>query len=586
MKRFLSLLLILTLCMQMMVVSTAAADTTSADTTSADTSDIKTLSFQPFDSVSNSDGTVIYMTSRSEKRVYSINTYNFTVSFITFDLMPEALCYKDGKLYVALCTRDHYSCWWKEDQSGAFAIIDCSTFTKTAQYNINIDPYDIAVSNENNIYITCGSGQFGYIGGYTQQGVLINTSSICQLSTLVYNSTLDRLYTIDDMVMPLDMTAYTLDSTGKITSSYVWKYHNDFDTSNLFDISPDGKYIFNNIGYIATCAAAQSEDMIKRDEPFVPFNGISFDLANDAFYLAGIDNRVHQYQYSNLTPTKDYAVSSGIPQSVYKTLDGIVIITKDNNSVYRIEKATTTVSSATDNDYGAAFKNEFSAFVYDPGHNKTYLLNKGTKKLFVFNDSTGTIEKAVSLDYRPDGINISSDGTKILIVNDNRVYLVTELDINTLQKTREIIYSIPENLNETCHRHIIEGQGKIFIIDGDIEIHAYVFDQNTLAYLGNFGLPTGISDIKIDDSGKYMYISTQQSWLINMDDSNYSLIYKYDITKDAAVLTDCFNPSNYTVSCGPVDSPIILCKDSLYFKKLKFSASDLKTNNILFPETI
>ena len=584
MKKSLIVLLALLICIAIIPVSAPAGAA----------ANWITLPFNPADAASNEDGSVVYMSDRAGKKVYSVNTSTFEQKSLSFELMPESMFYKEGRLYVSLCKQAHSNTWWTEDQSGAFAVIDCATFTVSAQHNINIDPYDIVVSNDDNIYIASGSGQWTSILGYSREGDLIARGQIRQQSTIQYNSQYNKIYSITSDSSPRNMSAYVLnengsfyDTGGNMGTSYNWPYHGAFQSSTDFRISPDGRYIFNFYGYLADCTADRTGDMVKGRELNGGFNDVAFDLLNNTFYIAGTNRMIHSFTYNSFSPLSTFLVETGIPARVFLTENSIIALTKSANNVYCIERISksSAVAPNTDNDYGIAFKSEVSAAVYSPLTHKTYMIDKGSRELMVFDHTTEAIESIVALSARPDGINLSADGSHIWIVNDNSSYLATEYDIYTLEQSRVIEYTVPVNCDAVvCHRHIVNGAGKLFISDGQWEPQIYVFDEHTLEPISNYGVLPGIGGMYIDQAQRYLYTWYQYGWSAGYAGSR---IYKYDITGARALQVDQFEPASYTtLSRDPMDSPFLMAGDKLILKGKMFNTANLSSYSNMFPETV
>ena len=585
MKRILSILLATSICLTLFVAPTAAF--------AAGNSVV--LAFSPADAVSNGDGSIIYLSDSTGRKVYSLNTLTFEQKSISFGLIPESMCYKEGKLYVSLCKQAHNSYWWTEEQSGAFAIIDCATFTVSAMFNINIDPYDIVVSKDDIVYIASGSGQWTDICGYNQAGGLVAKGQIRHMSTIKYNEALNRIYTITSDVSPRNMSAFNIladysfnDRGGNMGTSYGWPYHGAFSSSNQFEISPDGKYIFNSIGYIMDCAEDKAEDMIKARDLNKSYNDVAFDLSSDLFYLAVTNNMIHSFGYHTYLPEKSFLTSTGSPQRIFLTYNDIIALTKAANNVFCIERISKSsgVTPNMDNDYGVVFKSEVTSAVYSPVTHKTYIIDKGAKELRVLDHTTETTQKALDLPIRPDGLNLSADGMSLWIVNDSSAYLATEYDLLTLGKKREIAYSVPLNWNaELPHKHIVTGAGKIFISDGQWEPQIYVFDEHTLEYKGNFAIKPGIGGMYIDETQQYLYTWYQYGWSAGYAGSR---VYKYDISGVLALQVDQFEPASYTtLDRDPLDSPFIPYDgDKLILKYKVFNTANLSSFYNMFTETI
>jgi hypothetical protein len=74
---------------------------------------------------------------------YGAENLTFEQRELSLELMPESMCFMDGKLYVALLNWEHDHYRETEYQQGAFAVIDSATFTILRNVNINLDPYSI-----------------------------------------------------------------------------------------------------------------------------------------------------------------------------------------------------------------------------------------------------------------------------------------------------------------------------------------------------------------------------------------------------------------------------------------------------------
>ena len=345
MKRALLLLLAFCLCLNLFPASAFA----NAAETFTD------LSFTPADAVANADGSVIYLSDKDGKKVYSVDTQTFEQKSLSFDMMPESMYFKDGKLYVSLCTQEHSYNWEEEDQSGAFAIIDCATFTKTVQHNINIDPYDIVVSNDNIIYISSGSGQWTVINGFDLDGNTLATGQIRNMSTIKYNPALNRIYSITSDVSPRNMSAFIIkadgsfdDSGGNFGTSYDWPYRGDYSMGTAFRISPDGAYIFNSSGNVFTCNANQADDMKFKISLNKDWTDIAFSDDGTKFYTALNNKQIYAYDYSSFEGTATY-VTLGYPQYIDVRGNILTAISKEtsNGSTFFIETIDLTAPKTT-----------------------------------------------------------------------------------------------------------------------------------------------------------------------------------------------------------------------------------------------
>jgi len=71
-----------------------------------------------------------------------------------------------GEIFISLLKGEHSPYWGEETQAGAIAIVDAATLTISNVFDIDRDPYDIAVDRSGFIYIAGGSAQWTVCGSY------------------------------------------------------------------------------------------------------------------------------------------------------------------------------------------------------------------------------------------------------------------------------------------------------------------------------------------------------------------------------------------------------------------------------------
>lgn len=323
------------------------------------------LSFRPADVVSNADNSVIYLSDKTGKKIYSLNTVTFEQKTLSFDLMPESMYFKDGNLYVSLCTQAHSSYWWTEDQYGAVAVVDCTTFTKTAQYTINIDPYDIVVSTDNNIYVASGSGQWTNIIALNTSGTLLSQKSIRQASTIAYNPVLNRVYSITSDSSPRNMTAFSLNNTGAFADTYGWRYHGDYSMGTTFQVAPDGMHILNSSGNIFTCSADSADDMKFKTSLNRSWVALAFNEDGTKFYTALNNGQIYAYDYAAFAGTATY-MAQGYPQYMFAKDNALIAVSKatPDGGQYFVETIDLSVATTVIEQMTV----ETSALLYEGGH--------------------------------------------------------------------------------------------------------------------------------------------------------------------------------------------------------------------------
>lgn len=293
---------------------------------------VYSLGFSVYDAVS--DGKYVYASgSSSEYRVYRIDIESGEMDSIGFSngRRAESLYIHEGKLFVGLCDREHSDYWPEDEQTGAFAIIDTATFILEREVIIDIDPFDIVVSNGGIVYITSGSGQWTSIKAYTQNGIMIDSQdTVFQRSTIEYNPVLDRIYRMSFM----DMYAYNLNDDGSLEDCYRWPYLGGFKSTVNYHITPEGDRILNGYGYSLGLSSVSDFDMVKLEDFDISFGDVDFDVNSGLAYFAADDGIVYAYKYDSLTPFSVLIPASGAPEFVFVCDGGIALITSWNNNFY------------------------------------------------------------------------------------------------------------------------------------------------------------------------------------------------------------------------------------------------------------
>lgn len=299
------------------------------------------------DAVIDPDFPIIYMTSKTEKRLYATNYLTGEFKTIDFIEMPESLEIGKGEyaneLYVALLSRQHDSGWWKEDQSGKIAVIDRRDFSLIDTIKIQIDPYDIVAGRDGCLYIPSGSGQWTNIHSYdrsTKQ--LIKSSGIRQMSPAKLHPTLDRIYTVTTDSSPADYHAYNI-SDGTFTDpvypgGYDSPYHGDYPLNPYFAIDPAGNYIYNGSGVIFSTTLEKGNDMKYVGKLGDTFNAIVFEADSSRFYILKTgDNQISTYDSFSYEKLQSTPIE-GQGHCLFKQGDNLIVLGKNQTNItYNIE---------------------------------------------------------------------------------------------------------------------------------------------------------------------------------------------------------------------------------------------------------
>ncbi|QEY20785.1 hypothetical protein D0S48_08775 [Psychrobacillus sp. AK 1817] len=259
---------------------------------------------------------IIYALNEN-KDVLEINYGTGKVRRLTMNLVPERIYFYNDELYVALLKGIHSSVWWNEDQEGAIAIINTSSFTLLEQFDIDMDPFDI-VADGKSIYVSSGSGQWGNIKGYSRETLLETSKSglVYEKSYLEMHPSLDKLYAITTALSPRDIESYFI-VDGKISTGYDSPDYDDYRLTKQMTISPDGKYIFNDSGVVMIAADAKPMNMTYHTKLYSNYEKITFNMKEGFFYTSNGSN-IDVYNYKSMEREKRYAMSGDIQNIFYQ----------------------------------------------------------------------------------------------------------------------------------------------------------------------------------------------------------------------------------------------------------------------------
>ncbi|TYP68098.1 M4 family metallopeptidase [Paenibacillus methanolicus] len=235
---------------------------------------------------------------QGDRSVLLANLETGRTATATLALQPERLYFANGKLYVALITAPHSSYWWEEEQNGFIAVLHPETLKQEDWFEIDIDPYDIAVDANNVLYVSSGSGQWTNLSSYSlATHAKIQSASIRQASYLQLSPAMSRLYAVNTDSIPRDISAYNIDSAGKISGEVDSPYHGDYPLSTLLRVTPDGKYLLNGAGTVFMTNADVQRDM-RFSRTIAKFEEAAFPRGT---YFYTIDGRtMRQYEYETL----------------------------------------------------------------------------------------------------------------------------------------------------------------------------------------------------------------------------------------------------------------------------------------------
>ncbi|WP_310832041.1 S-layer homology domain-containing protein [Paenibacillus pedocola] len=543
------------------------------------------LNFNVTDSVQDPSEPIIYATDKQNKKLAVINYETRQTTYVSFDLPPERLTYADGKLYVALLKAEHSSYIFDEQQKGAVAVVDTATLTIDHIYDIDLDPYSITADRQGNVYISSGSGQWTEIRSYSSNTFApVGSYSIRQASHILMHPTMNKLYSVDTDSSPRDIETFVV-TDGKFTSNYDSPYHGDYPLATNNHLSPDGKYLFNGAGTVFSTTYNSFDDMSFVYKMDGVYDDLVFDLEhNRLFTVKG--QLINSYDYSDFSKIETIPLE-GTGQRIFNGTNQLLALTSlEGKTILEfIDKPSSEVVPPV-NTPGIYLGGTVVDAVYDSADNKVYAIDQAFKKLIVVDSESQSIIQKIALPYKPAGITLSEDGTKLYIVNKDANYLVTEVSLSDYQITRNLTYSNGADSRDFSDRHIYSKSGRLYVVLGDWSPTLLIFDEATFQpSVGNAEI-NGIGDMVFTGDNSRFYYWSQYGWDAGLANST---IYANSIHEDGSFTkVDQSNLGYPEMNRDPLDAPALLVESlgMIIVKNKAFNKDNLQEIKGTFPETI
>ncbi|MDT3427669.1 hypothetical protein J2Z22_003232 [Paenibacillus forsythiae] len=547
------------------------------------------LDFQITDTVRHPSEPILYITDKSNKKLYRVNYATGDKDSISFALAPESLTYADGKIYVSLLKAEHSSYTDIAQQQGAIAVVDAATFTLAGTHDIAIDPFDIAADRSGHLYVASGSGQWTEIRSYDLNTFAqIATSDIRQASYIQMHPVLNKLYSITTDTSPRDLSAYNITNGQYVEPSYPGgydsPYHGEYTLTKNFTISPDGAYIFNGFGNVFMATNNKYDDMKYVYGLGQPFAAVAFDLPNNKFYTTW-NSAIQIYDYNNFKQTGFYHLD-GAAQYVFNDTDQLFAISAlaGKNIIEVVEKNTLEAAPPA-NVSGIQLDGRVVDIAYDSVNQKAYAIDEAFNNLYVVDLQTQSIADTVKLPYRPAGLTLSEDGYSIFIVNDDLNQLVTEVRLSDLQVIRHLSYTSVKDTGDFSDRHIYHKAGLLYVVMGDWEPTLLTFNSATFASV-NYGTAIkGVGELAFSgDKSKFFYWY-QNGWSAGSAGSN---VFAYSVSGNSVTKLGQSNLGYPNFLRDPLDTPVIVLESQgkLVVKNKVFDLNNVSQVIGTLPEPI
>ena len=547
------------------------------------------LDFKVSDAIADPVLPILYMVDAQGKKLYAVNYETGETRSADLPGIPVRIRQDDGKLFVAVQIGQQYG-----SETGAIMILDAASLSTVDTIAIQANPIDFALDRFGNAHVSTTRGYedklMTYKAGAYQTGP--RTIGVSDSYQIEAHPTMDKLYGIPRGFSPSGIWAFPI-TNGNPTSGRVSNYYGDYPLGSRFEFSPDGKYLFTggNTVFRVTDSVYSDMTFVHRfpDTDYWGSADYEFDLANDRFYEAS-GNAVTEYDYSDFEPTGVYPTERGA-MFVFQRNDRIIAITKTgewwNPEQFSIEKPQY-VPYSEDESPGIYLSGSVTDAVYDADRGLVYAVDTAFQRLHVVDLKTNALTRTVQLSYKPMGVSLSEDGSKLYIVNRDERALVSELSAEDYTELRILNDTWVNDWGESVDRHVYERGNRLYVITGEWEPAMAVFDSESFAKVSSGSAIQGVGDMAFASDSTKFYYWYQYGWSAGLASSSVREVTVTDDLYGAFAQTDKTVVSYPQFTRDPLDTPVIVLEDRgwVIAKNHIFAMDDLKTTIAVLPEPI
>lgn len=250
----------------------------------------------------------LYVTNQADKSLTAFDIQTGAVlGKLTFDYETTKLVLDAprNRLILALQTQSPSSYTPPSLEKGYVVIVDLATFTKTRQFEIGLDPFDVVVTADGYPVVSSASGQWTRMDLYDDAtGALLSSANIYMTAHLAYDPQRQWLFAkpLTGSIQKFEVHGTQLVDTNIFSDSAPPVGSVVAGPEGEIWLTPDGRGLFTTNGMYYS-----AEQL--RYQTNVPswIYGIDFHPGDDMMYLVDETNRLRRYQLSSLTETGSVA---------------------------------------------------------------------------------------------------------------------------------------------------------------------------------------------------------------------------------------------------------------------------------------
>ncbi|TYQ17022.1 UNVERIFIED_CONTAM: dockerin type I repeat protein [Acetivibrio alkalicellulosi] len=530
---------------------------------------------------------LVFAVDAYNKAVHEISIKAGKIRTVNIGESIEKIDYHNDKIYVTVQKDSDSSYPWEESQKGGVAVIDAISMEFIEMHPLEIDPFDIVAGRDSNIYVTPRTGQWSEpIYSYSENFEKVDSSSIRHKSYAKFHPEFNRIYTIDTDVSPRNYKVFNIDS-GEFKESYNSPYHGDYSLERYFEISPDGKYLFNGSGNVFSCNEEKDQDMIFVSRLETSFDKITFDMSKDMFFTSLRDNIIHVYRYEDFEHLSVIYSKGSISKLFYVVGKLCALSMTDDGMIFEVvetEYLNTTIPYISK----ILIPGSIDMYSYNKSRNILYACDSDERMLYFINLSTDSVLHTIELSFKPSDIVYSDYTNSIYVVSLNNKLI--EIDASTYVITNEIDIDLPVyeriNSNLPLHFHVKSSGNKLFLVDSSWEPGLWILDLDDYTISDYTDVANSIGDLVISSDGSTLYTWHQFGW-----DAGWagSYISRYSIEEDAIELIETSDKEyGNGMYKNPLDTPILISEERgiVVCKNMLFDINDFSESLYDFGEDI
>lgn len=238
----------------------------------------------------------------------SLVSYNYETSELDRTELPyraESLAFAKGKVYVTQHKMNHEYHSGDRKEEGAYAIYDADSLNLVKLWHLAIDPFDIEVNNEGQVFISGGSNQHTKVLSLdSKTGAILSKQTLYMQAKLALTPDQKNLAVISTSGSPRNLSTFPI-VDGLLQAEVLSPYHGVYAMTPDLSVTPDGKYILNGFGSMFSANTMSYLGTLDR-----PFTSSAVDVDSGELHTAFETNLIQSYKYPDLT-SKDQLVTYG-----------------------------------------------------------------------------------------------------------------------------------------------------------------------------------------------------------------------------------------------------------------------------------